>query len=236
MNRRKSRFIRALFVIGIALVIVATLHHRFADREVVFSPIAGPTPDAAAALRSLSGTSHPTQPWIDDLAGFTASHPGQWIVGRCARPCLSQAEAEQSARSDTARAVYAIAVERLGPQHGDEHWLAQRVLTDVRGGELVQDDLLERFDRPYGTIWTDTVLLDASPAKADGLVDRYRSELRARSARMTILQLGAAAIALSAWIVCVLINLITKGYFVLRLQLIAGTITAMALLVLLGGP
>ena len=35
-------------------------------------------------------------PGSSDFAGFTASHPGRWIVGRCARPCLSQAEAEQS--------------------------------------------------------------------------------------------------------------------------------------------
>ncbi|MGD0461186.1 MAG: hypothetical protein ABSB74_01740 [Tepidisphaeraceae bacterium] len=236
MNRGKTLFIRAMLISLLVLVIAVALRHRLADQDAVFATAAGPTPDAAAALRSLSGASHPTKPWIDDFAAFTARHPGQWIVGRCARPCLSQAEAEQSARSDAARAVYAIALERFGSRHGDEQWLARRVLADVRAGELADDDLAERFDRPYGTIWTETVLLDASPAKVDTLLDRYRGELRASSARMTAVQFGAAVLALSAWIACVLLNMITRGYFTLRLQLIAGTMTAVALLVLLGGP
>ena len=48
--------------------------------------------------------------------------------------------------------------------------------------------------------------------------------------------LVAAMLAVSAWIAFFLVNMITKGYFTLRLQLIAGTITAVAMLVLLGGP
>ena len=61
-------------------------------------------------------------------------------------------------------------------------------------GELASDDLAERFDRPYGTVWTETVLLDASPAKLDTLVDRYRGELGARRVWMTAVQFGAAAL------------------------------------------
>jgi len=236
MKRWKTLFIHALLIGLLVLAIAVALRHRFADPDAVFAAAAGPTPDAAAVLRSLSGEGHPIKPWIDNFAGFTASHPGQWIVGRCARPCLSQEEAEQSARSDAARAVFAVALKRLGPSHDDEQWLAQRVLADVRAGELADDDLAERFDRPYGTIWTETVLLDASPAKVDALVDRYRGELRERDARMAAVQFAAAALAISAWIAYFLINVITKGYFTLRLQLIAGTITAVAFLVLLGGP
>jgi hypothetical protein len=236
MNRWKTVVVRTLIVGLLGVAIVAALHHRFADGDAMFASTAVPIPDAAAALRSISGASHPIKPWIEDLAGFTTAHPGQWIVGRCAKPCLSQAEARQSARSDAALSVYALALERLGPPHGDELWLAQRVLANVRAGELASDDLAERFDRPYGTIWTDTVLLEASPEKLNPLVDRYRSELRARSAQMKAVQFGAAVLALSAWLVYFLINMITRGYFTLRLQLIAGTITALALLVLLGGP
>jgi len=234
MNRWKALFIRALVIGLLGLVIVVAMHRRFADGNSVFESAAGPTPDAAVALRSISGGSHPTKPWIEDFAEFTAAHPGQWIVGRCSEPCLSQAEALQSARSDAARTVYSIALERLGQAHGTGQWLAKCVLADVRAGELANDDLTERFDRPYGTIWTETVLLDASPAKLNPLIDRYRGELRARSAQTKTMQAGAAAIALSAWLAYFLINMITRGYFTLRLQLIAGTITAMALLVLLG--
>jgi hypothetical protein len=236
MNRGKVKFIRAVFIIVLVLVITAAVRHRFAERDALFVPASGPIPDAAVALRSLSGASHASKAWIEDFAAFTASHPGQWIVGHCAKPCLSQAEAEQSARSDAAAAVCRIALDRLGLRHGDQQWLAQRVLADVRAGKLERDELVERFDRPYGTIWTDTVLLDVSPAKVDSLVDGYRNELRTRNSRIEAVQFGAAAIALCACIACALINMITRGYFTLRLQLIAGTITAMALLVLIGGP
>ena len=69
------------------------------------------------------------------------------------------------------------------------------------------------------------------------LVDRYRDELR-RSATFKWRPCNSARrrCALSACDRVFLINMITKGYFTLRLQLIAGTITAVALLVLLGGP
>jgi hypothetical protein len=236
MKRWKPLFVRALVIGLLGSVTVVALHRRLADPDLLLASAVGPTSDAAVALRSISGGSAPTKQWIADFAGFTAAHPGQWIVGRCAKPCLSQAEALQSARIDAARAVYSIALERLGSARSAGQWLAQRVLADVRAGELASDDLAERFDRPYGTIWTETVLLDASPAKLNPLVDRYRSELRAGSAKLKTIQFGAAGIALFAWFAYFLINLITRGYFTLRLQLIAGTITALALLVLLGGP
>jgi hypothetical protein len=229
-------FIRTLLIIMLVLGIALALHLGFADRSAVFPPAGAPAPDAAAALRSLSGAARPTKPWIDDFTGFSASHPGRWIVGRCSRPCLSQSEADQSARTDAARDVYAAVVNRMAPRHGDEQWLARRVLADVRAGELASDDLAERFDRPYGTVWTETVLLDASQAKLDTLVDRYRGDLAVRRVWMTAVQFGAVALTLSVWIAYLLLNMITKGYFTLRLRLLAATITAVALVVLLGGP
>ncbi|HEX4056165.1 MAG TPA: hypothetical protein VHX86_18040 [Tepidisphaeraceae bacterium] len=227
---------RTLLILTLVFGIAAVLHQQFTDRAAAFSPPAGPTPDAAAALRSLSGVARPSKPWIDDFAGFSASHPGRWIVGRCARPCLSQPEAEQSARSDAARAVYAIARDQIGPGGGDEQWLARRVLADVRSGALANDALAERFDRPYGTVWAETVLLDASPARLDGLVDGYRSELRTRRARIRAVEFGAGVLTISAWIAYLLLDMMSRGYFTWRLRLIAGTITVAALLVLLGGP
>jgi hypothetical protein len=228
--------IRALLILTLVVAVAVVVHRPIAGDDAALPPAAESTPDAAAALRSLSGAAPPAKPWIADFAGFCASHPGRWIVGRCARPCLSQAEAEQSARSDAARAVYAVALDQFAPGRGDEKWLAGQVMADVRAGALASDDLPEKFDRPYGTVWTKTVLLDASPAKLQPLVDRYRSDLSQRRARMTAVRFVAVAFALSGWIAYLLINAITKGYFTLRLRLAAGTITAAALLVLLGGP
>jgi len=236
MNRCKALFVRVLVIGLLGLVIAMSMYRRSTDPNAVFGSANDSTSNAAVALRSLSGGGHPDKSWIDDFSGFTTAHPGQWIVGRCAKPCLSQSEAQQTARSDAARAVYSLALGNLGQTFLDQTWLARRVLTDVQEGKLASDELPERFDRPYGTIWTDTVLLDASAEKLNPLVDRYRGELRARSAQMKTLQIGAALLALFTWLVYFLANTITRRYFTLRLQLIAGTITAMALLVLLGGP
>ena len=236
MNRRRIRFIQAAFFAVLILPVARAARNRFAGGSATFPAWSFEAPDAAAAMRSISGVTGPPKPWATDLTSFAAEHPGQWIVGRCAGPCLSQAEALQSARSDASRAVFGIALNRLGPAHGDQHWLAQRVQSDVQAGKLLSDDLLEHFDRPYGTIWTDSVLLNASPEQMDGLLTEYKSALQVRSDRTKGIEFAAGAVTIGAWLAYLLCNAITRGYFSLRLQLIAGTITAMALLVLLGGP
>src|SRR5580658_2454733 len=96
MKRCKAIFIHTMLIGLMVSAIAAAVRHRFADPDTVFAPATGPTPDIAAAMRSLTGAGHPSKPWIDDFARFTAGHPGEWIVGHCARPCLSQDEAEQS--------------------------------------------------------------------------------------------------------------------------------------------
>jgi hypothetical protein len=195
-----------------------------------------PNHDAAVALRSLSGSAQPTKAWIADFAAFAASHPGHWIVGHCAQPCLSEAEAEQTAQADAANRVFEILQNQWRAGYFNQQWLHDRLLADIGAGALADDELSERFDRPYGTVWTDTVLLDASPAKLDPLADRYRAELQARHQRTAKLQFAALALAGSVWMAYLLVNTITKGYFTLRLRLIAGTVTALAFWVLLGGP
>jgi hypothetical protein len=236
MTRRQARIIRAAFFTVLILVIAGAAHHRFAGGSANLPTPSSATPDAAAAMRSITGTTRPSKPWVVDFASYTAEHPGQWIVGRCAGPCLSQAEAQLLARTDAARSICNLALIRRGFTRDDQHWIVQRLDEDLQAGEFVSDDLPEHFTRPYGTIWTDSVLLNVSPEKLDRVLNQYRGELQARSIRSKRIEVIAGGVAVTTWLAYLLCNAITRGYFSLRLQMIAGTITAIALLVLLGGP
>jgi hypothetical protein len=227
-------FIQRFAIFALTVGITSALHAQSLGNASVES--GGGTSDAALALRSLSAATQPTELWITDPSAFSASHPGEWLVGHCARPCLTREEAEQAARKDAGSAVGEMVLDRMNPALFDKQWLRDRVESDVRSGDLITDEFPERFDRPYGTVWTDTVLVNPSPENLDPLIDRYRRDLHLRDHRAQAIRIGAAALTCSAWLAYLLLNTITKGYFTLRLRLVAGTVSALALWVIVGWP
>lgn len=225
----RLRAILAVAAIGIALV---AIHHLRRAR-----PIAVPvedTPDAAAALRSLSGKDAPVpKPWAADFAEFINDHPRSvWIIGRCARPCLSQAEAMDEARRDAARQIVPIVAAEVNPLPWDRTRLNERVLDDLRSGGLESDRDVERFDRPYGSVWTTSILVDASPRRIEPLAVSARADLRALHRRSAGRFAAFGIIAVASLLGYLILNWITRGYFTLRLRLGALAIVAAALLLL----
>jgi hypothetical protein len=229
-----------IFVVVIAAIIVAISRHRLGAGEpweanAVISERSA-TPDAGKALRSLdlkAAAVPQSKRWADDLVGFGNAQPGQWVVGRCASPCMSPSEAAQMARADAAQTVYLLIRQQVNAGAVDQQWLRKRVLADIQVGELQADCLIESFDRPYGTVWTESLLLDVSPKHIEPLVQRYRDELRARQARWATLGVFAGIAVTGTWIVCFLLDVITKGYFAMRLKLAAATITVAAIALLI---
>jgi len=229
-----------IFVVVIAAIIMAISRHRLGagepwDANAVISETSA-TPDAGKALRSLDlkSTAVPeSKHWADDLVGFSNVQPGQWVVGHCASPCMSQSEAEQMACADAAQTVYLLIRQQVNAGAVDQQWLRKRVLADIQVGELQADRLIESFDRPYGTVWTESLLLDVSPRHIEPLIQRYRDELRARQARWATLGIFAGIAVTGTWIVCFLLDVITKGYFAMRLKLAAATITVAAIALLI---
>src|SRR5687768_13306138 len=113
--------------------------------------------------------------WASDFAAFVNANPkGRWIVAHSTTPGISADEAEASAR--------ACAVEALVPQVRSR--VSGRIdLKDLRriidgslgeGGSIV-DRHVQADERPYGTIWRESILVDASPRKLDEMARRANS-------------------------------------------------------------
>jgi hypothetical protein len=190
------------------------------------------TLDAAAGLRQISAATQPSKLWAVDFAAYASTHPGRWAVGHCAEPCLSEAEAGREARADAAKIVWPMVAGRLGLASSDANWVHERVATDVAAGRFDADTLAERFARPYGTVWTESVLLDVSAGRIDAVVNSYRDELSdSRNRQATVRQVVVVSM-FGAWVAYLLLNTVTKGYFTTRLRLAAGVVTAVGVALL----
>jgi hypothetical protein len=190
--------------------------------------------DAAAVFRSLQpGTAAQSgKPWFDDFGSFVADHPGSWVVGRSHQACLSEAEASAAARADAAGAVLAVAAARLH-ESPDENWLRRQLSADIARGTLQADALVEHFDRPYGTIWAESVLLDASPARLTPLLEGYVRVWRDQHRKVFVLRAAAAGLAAAAWLMYLFLNAVTRGYFSTRLRLGAAAVTVAAIVLII---
>jgi hypothetical protein len=191
--------------------------------------------DVAETLRMLSDSqvNDESKGWATRFVDFVNDHPGrQWIVGTCDRPCLSEAEASGAARADAARKLYPIIARRLNARRSDASMLQQLVWSDVQNNRLESDRFAEQFSRPYGKVWTESVLLDVSPDRIQPLVDQYRHQLNVQNLQLRRRAgLGGFAIAATALIYLVL-NSVTRGYFTFRLRLVAMVIVAAVLILI----
>lgn len=220
-----------IFVVVLAVAVWLWVRHRMVLRMMRSTPVAieDRSIDVAATLRELSGkAADPADKgWATRFVEFVNNHPGrQWVVGRCTKPCLSESEAAQQAKVDAARKVFPVVARELGVGRVDADWLDHRIAQDVQDGRLEADRFVERFDRPYGQVWTESVLLDVSPANLDSIVDRYRSDLNVRHLQIRQRIAFATAAILATGLLYLLLNVMTKGYFTTRLRLAAATVIA----------
>ena len=183
--------------------------------------------DVGAAMRRITGTDAVgVKPWVGDDVAFRNAHADrQWIVGRSDRPATSESDAMGSARADAARQLAAIVRSRVHGWIGDPRWLQARVEADVEGGRLDADTFVERFDRPYGTVYSGAVLLDASADRIEPVVRAARAELAARHRRAGMHAALAGTLLIFTWIGYALLNSVTRGYLTTRLRAIAAAVT-----------
>ncbi|HSZ56004.1 MAG TPA: hypothetical protein VK797_10105 [Tepidisphaeraceae bacterium] len=219
------RCFATIFLVFLAVALVLGIRHR---RVLITERHASTTwhkdsTDVAATLRELSGatdSSDPDKGWATRFAQFVNEHPGrQWVVGRCTTPCLSESEAAQQARQDAAQKLYPIVERHVRASRADAQWLADRVALDVREGRFEADRFTEQFKRPYGEVWTESVLLDVTPDNLDSFVNQYRTELSERQVKTRRHVATAAIVILLSGLLYILLNIATRGYFTMRLRL-----------------
>jgi hypothetical protein len=220
------------FIVGVGLF----LRNRSSSPQRAVASSNDPTRDVAKVFRSMASTMPATapsdKPWVANPSGFIADRDGDRSIGHSLKPCLSADEALQSARADAIAGMAHVLREKLSRYHTDSGWVASRIGADIDAGELQLDSFTEKFERPYGTIWTASVLLDASAEKLDPIIARYVGQLRAERAHVQRVRFGAVVAVATAWLLYVVLNAITKGYFTARLRFGALAITALAIILL----
>ena len=232
------RRIATIFLIVMAVVLVLGIRHRRALIRAQHPSTAwhDDSSDVASTLRELSGSANSADPdkgWATRFAQFVNDHPGrQWVVGRCMRPALSEAEAAQQARDDAAAKLYPIIERHVRSGRLDAQWLAERVTQDVREGRFEADRFTEQFKRPYGQVWTESVLLDVTPDNLDSVLSQYRQELSGRHVQTRRHLATAAIVILLSGLLYILLNVATKGYFTMRLRLATIAIVAATIILL----
>lgn len=228
---RRASIVLPIVGIGAALLIrLVVLHPRASRAEAPPRPTSR---DIAATLRQMTSTSPDSvKPWVLDETGFRNAHADrQWIVGRCARPAVSEAEALDFARADAAARLEPIVRTRVKDWPGDRRWVDARIADALRGGRWDNDACVERFDRPYGTVYAGSVLIDASAGRIAPLVRDVRAGVSARHRRTAFHIVLAVLLLIFTWLTYVVSNWLTRGYATTRLRLIATAVTIGVLLV-----
>lgn len=231
MAKRGYILILILAVCGVAVARVIFIVHSHADRNHAPGQ-ASNFADFGSAMRQIAGANPATvKPWARDEPAFRNGHGDRfWIIGRSDRPAMSDSEAIESAHAHAARALYPVIRSRMQAWPGDRRWLEARIDSQVCAGRFDADTCIERFDRPYGSVYAASVLLDASADRMEAPLREMQLELMARHRQAGIHIAIAGTMLILTWLGYALLNSITRGYVTARLRWAAAAMTVGVLL------
>ncbi len=186
-----------------------------------------------------------SKPWAANFAQYVAGGHGPVVRAECA-PAASFEDAQKEALSDAARKLAPYVKSAIGPTidgvEVDSQTIREAILAELRNGKLVLDRFSQQFDRPYGKLWREQILVDASPKQMRQLatVAEFNQaviddgKLAARNAeRQTwwTLAVSLGGLAVLIFAVYLVLNAATKGYYtwVLRLLAIGAIVAGVAL-------
>lgn len=160
--------------------------------------------------------------WADDLAEYTSEHPGHtWLIARSNKLCASAGEAhhqaEEAAADSIMRFIEPQPQNRIIPLTNNENPpLALR--NEIRRQLPVADRFAQQFHRPYGTVYTEMVLLDVSPAWVNSMQRRQASLIQRQESRTQTTAGSLAIVLVSILVAYVFANTMTRRYFTARLR------------------
>lgn len=157
------------------------------------------------------------KPWVESFGAFTMERPNkQFMAGYSTSLALSEADARREAMSD--------ASEKLR-QSGFTHFPIAE--------SLACDRFVQKLSRPYGDVWRVAFLFDlSSPSLAHHAVATEHARTSA-TVRYRASILAIAALFLITIVLCVVLNLLTLGYY--RMQLSFGWAALLLGIVVIGG-
>jgi hypothetical protein len=173
------------------------------------------------------------KPWAADWSSYANQTRGDVILGRSTTPCTSAAEAETAARQSVVAALMPLVRQRMTPGMGaapniPDDSIRGVIEANVRRNEMIRDRFVQRFSRPYGDVWYEAVLVDTSSPHIDAMVSQVNHlERRTVERQIGIIVAFLLLLAVTTF-AYVVINWLTKGYFVWRLRLAAMTMLVIA--------
>ena len=175
------------------------------------------------------------KPWVANFNAFAAGRPGRWLVAWSDpdSPAGSPEDAAREARAKAWKQLGDLVVARMGDARrygrGD---IGRVVETHLMGDRLVVDRFPQKFERPYGNLYREAVLVDASDRQLDTLVGDVRRTLRSeRQSRLGGLA-SAGAVLLVTYALYRFANAFTRGYFTWSLRTAAAVVAAGAVTLL----
>ena len=176
-----------------------------------------------------ASTQYVDKPWATSLADFAVRTPGRWLVAQSnfERPATTPADAARQARVAAVDQVVPLVKSRLrGGRSFGEGEVRRVVETRLLGDELVHDRFPPQFTRPYGNLYRESVLIDASDQEVDALARDVRRSLESqRQARFGGL-VSAGAVLLVTYALYRFANGFTRGYFTWSLRTAAAVVAA----------
>jgi hypothetical protein len=177
------------------------------------------------------------RPWAADPIQYAAEHSGQsYYVIRSARLCTSPDEAHRAAVDNAVNSLLPLIAQRAGHHVVPGMGISRGVLMvtdDLRKSLPIKDRFVQRFDRAYGTVYAESLLLQVSPTWLDKL-ERQQAMASARQVVHVQTTAASAMIVLATIIIAYLfLNGITKSYFSGRLRTVA-ILLAMLVIVVAG--
>jgi hypothetical protein len=164
--------------------------------------------------------------WVSNFSRYAAEHPGRWLVANSDpdRPAGTPSEAAQEARVNAARDLVPLVVARLGRcDEGEVHRIVERHLM---GDRLVHDRFPQKYERPYGKLYREAVLVDASDHTLDRLTTDVRGSIHAERQSRAKGFAGAGAVLLVTYALYRFANAFTRGYFTWSLRTAAAVVAA----------
>ncbi|MEO2016525.1 MAG: hypothetical protein ABGZ53_19380 [Fuerstiella sp.] len=165
-------------------------------------------------------TSYIEKPWVDAFDVFISARPERRLIVGYSEKFVSAAEAARRLAMKDARSKSRVATGSGVFATADE--------------SHVIDRFAQKLSRPYGDVWREAVLLDVSGARMAHAIATARTQtVHIQEQRFSV---GAYLLILFGvtMVLCVILNLLTQGYYRKRLLMTGGIVAAIMLLLVLG--
>ena len=187
--------------------------------------------------------------WAADFANFVSQNPKhRYVLGQTQQVASSEAEALAAARQAAAKEIWDPLRDELndrnrgraGSINVSEPFVRRQVESMLKQGKCVEDTFVQRLEGPNGQVWRASVLVSLSPANIDAMVKQVgqaaRATVAAQNARRVEQARGWGSVAAFLAVIVLLyllVNSLTKGYFMWRLRAAALLLCIVGILVAL---